>query len=77
MDRVERYNRIQKIDTLVEEMKDREERLWFFDNEDEIDLELEKRAQHATKVEKISKRQQKIIDDAYIPPEVDAKRNQA
>lgn len=76
MDRVDRYNRIQQIETIVEEMKDQEEKLWFFENEDKIDLELEKRTQDEVKEEKISRRQQKLIDDAYVPPEVDAKRNQ-
>lgn len=55
-------------------MQSREEKLWFFENEDKIDLELEKRDREV-KVAKISKRQQKIIDDAYIPPEVHTKRN--
>lgn len=56
-------------------MNEREERLWFFDNEEEIDLELEKIATDVVKRNKISKREQKAIDDAYVPPEVDAKRN--
>lgn len=60
---------------MLQEMNEREERLWFFDNEEQIDLELEKISTDVVKTNKISKREQKAIDDAYIPPEVNAKRN--
>lgn len=75
--RVDKHNRVQRMDEMLEEMQEREEKLWFFDNEEQIDIELEKR-QQMEKVEttkKITKREQKAIDDAYIPPEVERKRN--
>lgn len=74
LDRVDRHARLENIDAMLTEMTEQEEKLWFFENETKIDLELEKiSAEH--KVETISKRQQRLIDQAYIPPEVDAKRN--
>lgn len=74
LERVDRNVRLENIDALLTEMSEKEEKLWFFENETKIDLELEKiSTEH--KVEKISKRQQRLIDQAYIPPEVDAKRN--
>lgn len=73
--RVDHYNRMQKIQSLKEEMQDREKLLWFFENEDEIDVEIEKRGQHEVRKVKMSRSQQKKIDDAYVPPEVKASRN--
>lgn len=75
MNRVDRHNRLDKIDNLLEEMNLQEEKLWFFENETKIDIELEKISLIQEKTEKLSRRQQKAIDDAYIPPEVDQKRN--
>lgn len=75
LERVDRHNRLDKIDTLLQEMNLQEEKLWFFENETKIDLELEKISSDEGKMEKLSRRQQKAIDDAYIPPEVDQKRN--
>lgn len=74
--RVDRHNRLDKIATLLKEMNEQEEKLWFFENETKIDLELEKISQETKETKTtISRRQQKLIDDAYIPPEVDASRN--
>lgn len=75
LDRVDLHDRLNKIDALVQEMTEQEEKLWFFENESKIDLELEKISSVVTKTQKISKRQQKLLDEAYVPPEVDAKRN--
>lgn len=60
---------------MLQEMTEEEEKLWFFENEAKIDLEIEKISTDHEKKEKISRRQQKIIDDAYIPPEVSRSRN--
>lgn len=75
LDRVDRHDRLDKIDKLVQEMTEQEEKLWFFENESQIDLELEKISSVVKKAKKVSKRQQKVFDESYIPPEVDAKRN--
>lgn len=56
-------------------MNEQEEKLWFFENEDKIDLALERIWSHPVKTRKVSKLQQRVIDQAYVPPEVDAKRN--
>lgn len=75
LNRVDRHNRLDKIDSMLQEMTEEEEKLWFFENETKIDLEIEKISTDHEKKEKISRRQQKIIDDAYIPPEVSRSRN--
>lgn len=75
MERVDRHKRVDKIENMLEEMNEQEAKLWFFENETKIDLELEKITTVEVKTEKISRRQQKVIDDAYIPPEIKATRN--
>ncbi|XP_055318778.1 uncharacterized protein LOC129576866 [Sitodiplosis mosellana] len=75
LNRVDRHNRLEKVDLLLQEMAEEEEKLWFFENETKIDLEIEKISTDHVKTQKVSRRQQKIIDDAYIPPEVSRKRN--
>lgn len=76
--RVDRHKRLDQIDTLLKEMDEQEEKLWFFENETKIDLELEKISASQKKIStKISRRQQKAIDEAYVPPEVHRQRNEA
>lgn len=72
---MDRHNRIEKINSMLQDMTEQEEKLWFFENEEKINLELEKISTDDVKETKVSRRQQKVIDDAYIPPEVKAKRN--
>lgn len=74
--RVDRSSREQHIDTLMTEMSEREKRLWFFENEDQMDIQLEAIEKTGIlKTTELTKKAQKALDDAYIPPEVDAKRN--
>lgn len=75
--RAEQHARLQKIDTMLDEMTAKEEKLWFFENELKIDLELEKLESDRVEVKakKLSRTQRKQVEDAYVPPEVDRKRN--
>lgn len=74
--RVDQSSRQQHIDALLTEMREREKRLWFFENEEEVDLKLDAIEKSGVlRVKELTKKEQKALDDAYIPPEVDAKRN--
>lgn len=80
LERIDQFNRKEKIEAMQHEMSEREKRLWFFENEDAIDIKLEAinaRQAHANqkhrKVQASAK--DKKLDDSYVPPEVDAKRN--
>lgn len=75
--RAEQHARLDTIDTMLDDMHAKEEKLWFFDNEVEIDLELEKLESDRVQVKarKLSRAQRKLVDDSYVPPEVDASRN--
>lgn len=75
--RADQHARLEKIDAMLDEMNTTEEKLWFFENESSIDLELEKLESDRVEVKakKLSRAQRKLVDDAYVPPEVDASRN--
>lgn len=59
-------------------MSEQEERLWFFDNEQDIDLEidnLDRKGAYPKERRTIKKVRTKVIDESYIPPEVGVKHN--
>lgn len=78
MDRLNRFRRLRDIERITTEMAEREERLWFFENEEQIDLNIEKN--ELAEAEREAKRalrkvRTKAADESYVPPEVGAKRN--
>lgn len=78
LDRLNRSQRLSDIERITTEMAEKEERLWFFENEEQIDLNIEKN--ELAQAEKDAKRiHQKVkvkqVDESYVPPEVGAKRN--
>lgn len=78
LDRVNRFKRLRRIEQITSEMAEKEERLWFFENEDKMDVELEKaelRAKEDAANAKTKKTKAKKNDESYVPPEVGAKRN--
>lgn len=78
LDRLNRFRRLRDIERITTEMAEKEERLWFFENEDQINLDIEKNELAAAAIEaKRSNRKVnvKIVDESYVPPEVGAKRN--
>lgn len=58
-------------------MAEKEEKLWFFENEENIDVKIDKmeRAGKLSRQKKSTKKASKHAEELYIPPEVDAKRN--
>lgn len=54
-------------------MKEEEQKLWFFENEDKIDLEIEEKEKLVDKSTS-KKTATKTSDDNYIPPEILPKR---
>lgn len=77
LDRINRFRRLRDIERITAEMAEKEERLWFFENQDKIELEIEKNelieaSRQPTKEVKVKA---KDVDAAYVPPEIGAKRN--
>ncbi|XP_072942231.1 uncharacterized protein [Epargyreus clarus] len=69
--RLDRAKRMKLVELKQKEMKEQEQKLWFFENEEEIDLEIENKS----KLEDASaQNDQKKADETYIPPEILPKR---
>ncbi|KAJ8724975.1 hypothetical protein PYW07_015933 [Mythimna separata] len=71
--RLDRARRIQLIQQKQNEMKDQEQKLWFFENEDQIDLQIEEKEKLVDKTV-LKKTATKTSDENYIPPEIRPKR---
>lgn len=72
--RLDRARRIQIIQEKQKEMKDHEQKLWFFENEDKIDLQIEEKEQMVEKETAVKKKSSKTVDENYVPPEILPKR---
>lgn len=78
LDRLNRFRRLREIERITTEMAEREERLWFFENEEQIDLNIEKNelAEAAREAKRAGRKiKTKAAEESYVPPEVGVKRN--
>lgn len=60
---------MQLIQEKQKELNDQEQKLWFFDNEDAIDLQIQEKEQLVEKPMG-KKSTSKKADEDYIPPEI-------
>ena len=75
---IERLNRIQRlinIEKVQEDLESEEKKLWFFENEDKIDMEIEGKKVYYPKRWFGKLKKPRVVDENYIPPDVDARRN--
>ncbi|KAL1505475.1 hypothetical protein ABEB36_005039 [Hypothenemus hampei] len=72
-ERLRTAKRLQTVDDLQKILKDKEEKLWFFENEEQIDLEIDSRTKFYPKRWFGNKRPPKQVDAGYVPPEVQKK----
>lgn len=78
---IEKERRIANIEKIKKQLKEREQLLTFFDNEEEIELQIEKIEEKERKaderVRRMYKSQKKLRDlvtvESYIPPDVKSK----
>lgn len=56
-------------------MAEEEQKLWFFENEDKIDLQIDSKKPFYFKRWFGKKKKPKIVDEGYVPPEVQKKRS--
>lgn len=77
INQLDHFNRKENIASIFKEMEEREKRLFFFENEDDIDVQIEQKelAGIQGKTKSQIKRDKAIADRAYVPPEVHASRN--
>lgn len=71
--RLDRAKGMQLIQETQEKLKEEEQKLWFFENEDSIDLEIEKK-ERLMKTPSGKTKVSKTIDENYVPPEILPKR---
>lgn len=77
-DEVNRFNRIQRLvnaEKLSEDIEKEERRLWFFENEEKLDLDIESKKVFYPKRWFGKKKKPRVVDENYIPPDVDSRRN--
>ncbi|XP_030763769.1 uncharacterized protein LOC115888246 [Sitophilus oryzae] len=65
--------RLKNIQDLKKAMERKEEKLWFFDNEEKIDLAIDKKTIFYPKRYFGPKKKPKKIDESYVPPDVHTK----
>ncbi|PSN51226.1 hypothetical protein C0J52_10547 [Blattella germanica] len=71
LDELNRQQRLAKVKEEKENLQKREEVIFFFDNEEKWELEIEKKEAEINKIRKVDKKKKiNPKDEIYIPPEV-------
>ncbi|CAO1340310.1 unnamed protein product [Diamesa serratosioi] len=73
IDRLNRIQRLRNLEKITDDMQAEEKKLWFFDNEDKIDLEIDAKRVFYPKRWFGKKKNPRVVDEHYIPPDVDAR----
>uniref|UniRef100_A0A1Q3F805 Putative mitochondrial 28s ribosomal protein s27 n=1 Tax=Culex tarsalis TaxID=7177 RepID=A0A1Q3F805_CULTA len=76
MTRLQRARRIQELERVSREMEQEEQKLWFFENEDKIELEIDSKKVFYPKRWFGKKKKPRVIDEGYVPPEVRQRQGQ-
>lgn len=74
--RLQRVKRIQDMERLSREMDQQEQKLWFFENEDKLDLQIDSKKVVYPKRWFGKKKKPRVVDEGYIPPEVRQRQGQ-
>ncbi|XP_062564381.1 uncharacterized protein LOC134227121 [Armigeres subalbatus] len=74
--RLQRAKRIQDVERLAHQMEQEEQKLWFFENEDKIDLQIDSKKVIYPKRWFGKKKKPRVIDEGYVPPEVRQRQGQ-
>lgn len=74
--RSERIQRLLEVEKLQSSLETEEKKLWYFENEEQINLEIDKVQNVFYPRKWFGKRKKaRVVEEAYIPPDVDARRN--
>lgn len=74
-ERLLRNKRLEDIKRMTEDMAKEEQKLWFFENEDKIDLQIDSKKVFYPKRWFGKLKKVKTVDEGYIPPEVRQRRS--
>lgn len=72
MNRLKRIQRLEDVEKLQEEMNKQEQKLWFFENIEDIKLEIEDKKVFYPKRWFGKKKKPKKLDENYVPPDVES-----
>ncbi|XP_052888634.1 28S ribosomal protein S27, mitochondrial [Anopheles moucheti] len=70
MNRMQRAKRLKVVEQLAIDMEKEEQKLWFFENEDKIDLQIDSKRVYYPKRWFGKKKKPRTVDVDYVPPEV-------
>jgi small subunit ribosomal protein S27 len=73
--RLHRIQRLINVEKVQEDLKAEEKKLWFFENEDKIDMEVEGKKVYYPKRWFGKVKKPRVVDENYVPPDVDSRRN--
>ncbi|XP_037039866.1 uncharacterized protein LOC119076934 [Bradysia coprophila] len=74
LERLQRKKRVEEIERINQSMVEEEQKLWFFENEDKIDLQIDSKRIFYHKRWFGKKKKPRTVDQGYVPPEVQKKR---
>jgi small subunit ribosomal protein S27 len=72
MNRLKRIQRLEDVEKLQEEMNKQEQKLWFFENIENIKLDIEDKKVFYPKRWFGKKKKPKKLDENYVPPDVES-----
>lgn len=70
MKRLNRARRLTEVQRITNEMATEEQKLWFFENEDSVDLQIDSKKIFYPKRWFGKKKKPRVVDEGYIPPEI-------
>ncbi|XP_052861231.1 28S ribosomal protein S27, mitochondrial [Anopheles cruzii] len=70
LERLQRAKRLKDIEQMSVELEKEEQKLWFFENEDKLDLEIDSKRVFYPKRWFGKKKKPRTVDVDYVPPEV-------
>ena len=68
--RVSRIKRLAEIEQITSDMLKEEQKLWFFENEDKIDLQVDSKKVTYPKRWFAKMKKPRVVDEDYVPPEI-------
>lgn len=75
LDRLQRTQRLADVERITREMDAEEQKLWFFENEDKLDLQIDSKKVFYRKRWFGKLKKPRVVDEGYVPPEIVRKLN--
>lgn len=73
--RLKRVASVKEFEQLAKDMEMEEKKLWYFENEEQLELEIESKQVRYPKRWHGKKKNPRVVDEGYVPPEIKTVRN--